>query len=136
MEKSKSINFECLWPKKYGANFIHIFFDFFVKNLPWNVWDVICKINIFSSVVMLLEGKTYDMYLTTFQFIKSLLPMFSQKVAMADWELAACQAATAIWPDLQVKGCYFHFSQNVFKNLQVKGLLIPYKSNLIFKKWV
>ena len=60
----------------------------------------------FPAVVVLLEGKTYEMYLATFQFIKNLLPTFSPQFAMADWEQAARQAATATWPDLQVKGCF------------------------------
>ena len=54
---------------------------------------------------------------------------------MADWEIAARQAAEDIWPELMVKGCFFHISNTIFKNLKAKGLLIPFKNHGPFRKW-
>lgn len=57
---------------------------------------------------------------------------------LADFELAEINAVKACWPDSEVHGCYFHFSQSMFRKLKQLHLQKSYGNDntvhLTFKK--
>ena len=47
---------------------------------------------------------------------------------MVDFELAVLNAITTSFPDSSKKGCFFHFSQAIFKKIQSLGLQVDTKT--------
>ena len=42
---------------------------------------------------------------------------------------AAIQAAQEVYPDADIRGCFFHFLQAVWRNVAEKGLAVEYRTN-------
>ena len=40
-----------------------------------------------------------------------------------DFEKAILNAVQIVFPGVKLYGCYFHFSQNLWRNVQTKGLI-------------
>ena len=53
----------------------------------------------------------------------------SPKRIMLDFEASAIQAFGRAFPDATIKGCYFHFTQALWRNIQSKGLSKLYNNN-------
>jgi hypothetical protein len=48
---------------------------------------------------------------------------------MMDFELAAINAITSVFPHALVKGCYFHFSKTIYRHIQGTPADVLYKNN-------
>jgi len=53
-----------------------------------------------------------------------------------DFEQAAIRAVQLEFPDTEVKGCFFHFTQALWRKIQDIGLAVPYKEDDAVKTWV
>ena len=53
---------------------------------------------------------------------------------MVDFEKAMMNSITTVFPSMEVKGCFFHFSQNIYRKIQEVGLLQLYNSDANFLK--
>jgi hypothetical protein len=53
--------------------------------------------------------------------------------AMQDFEMAVLEALKSTFPSSKIRGCWFHFSQNLFRNAQALGLQPKYQSDRKFK---
>lgn len=49
-----------------------------------------------------------------------------------DFELAAINAASEVFPNAKVQGCNFHFKQSIIRNLNSIGLKKRYESDVKF----
>ena len=85
---------------------------------------------------VLMDGKTEQKYTKAFEKLKEFVPNLNPVIAMTDHEQASRNALKAIWKDIVVKLCYFHFSQSIFRNVQTNGLTTKYESIVQFKKWI
>ena len=56
--------------------------------------------------------------------------------ATADFEIALINAIKGQFPAVTFKGCFFHFSQAVWRKVQSLGLQEEYKTNPDFAKTV
>ena len=54
---------------------------------------------------------------------------------MMHFELGRMNAQSTVFPGVQVKGCYFHYSQCLYRKLQNTGLSVPYRENLQVREW-
>ena len=45
---------------------------------------------------------------------------------MRDFELAIANSLTNVWPEIDQKGCEFHMSKNIFKQVITSGLKVEY----------
>ena len=76
----------------------------------------------------LLPGKSKDIYV-------KMLPVLQQRCLLnpegiqTDFELAAIQAASQLHPNAKIKGCFFHFTQCVWRKVQDIGLSGEYNKN-------
>ena len=52
--------------------------------------------------------------------------LIRQSRIIMDFERAAIDAFQAEWPTTTVKGCFFHFTQNIWRKLQALGLKHQY----------
>jgi hypothetical protein len=67
--------------------------------------------------------------------IKSIIPDFQPQNVMADYEDAGVSALKRVWGDnITIKGCWFHFAQNVIKKSKSIGLTGAYRDNEIVWK--
>ena len=55
---------------------------------------------------------------------------------MSDYESALMGGLTAIFPTARVVGCWFHYSQNIFKRMSNLGLRDKFKNNSAFYIWL
>ena len=77
-----------------------------------------------------LPGKSQATYTRFFTLIKDKIAdsglVFSPTSAMADFETAVPNSMRDIFPDINTKGCFFHFTQSIWRKAQATGLQIPY----------
>jgi hypothetical protein len=48
---------------------------------------------------------------------------------MADFQTAVHSSIREVFPDINTKGCFFHFTQSIWRKVQATGLQIPYRDN-------
>jgi len=65
-------------------------------------------------------------YRVIFQKLKDLIPEFAPASAMADFEEASACAVRAVYSDIHVSGCWFHYGQAIVKRLTKMGLKEAY----------
>lgn len=58
------------------------------------------------------------------------------ETVMMDFEVAAKRAVIAVYPDITVKGCFFHYSQCIWRKVQSCGLVTTFKDNDDFRMLV
>ena len=73
----------------------------------------------------LLSEKTQAHYTALFQAIEDFGP-FTPLTIHCDFESAIHNVVRSVWPQTNVKGCYFHFKQALFSNLQTSALATEY----------
>ena len=60
----------------------------------------------------LMTGKTRSLYDGVYEKLKELLPdTVNPSLVMTDYENALQDGLQSIFPDAEVKGCWFHFAQ-------------------------
>jgi hypothetical protein len=97
----------------------------------FQLYTVIVIVNNFPLPLafgLLLNKKTK----TYVSFFSLILPhLTSQPVSInVDFELASFNAVKKVFENLvQIYGCYFHLSQSFFRNVQLEGLLVAYRTN-------
>ena len=55
---------------------------------------------------------------------------------MSDWDFAPRNAVKEAYPDVQIRGCWFHFAQNVWHHIQKLGLVQTLNTNHDFSAYV
>ncbi|XP_026736837.1 uncharacterized protein LOC113500301 [Trichoplusia ni] len=70
----------------------------------------------------LLDRKSEEAYTILFRVIKDHIPEWKPVKYMTDFEKAAMNAITTVFPSVEVKGCYFHFTHNVWKKAKSLNL--------------
>ncbi|XP_072397919.1 uncharacterized protein [Diabrotica undecimpunctata] len=78
--------------------------------------------NVIPTVYALLTNKTQETYTRVFQQLKVLNPALRPLTIMMDFERAAMNAAQTEFPNVRIRGCFFHFSQCMWRHIQSAGL--------------
>jgi hypothetical protein len=84
-------------------------------------------------VFLLLPSKTEDIYVAAFRELRRVMenqnlhPRFTKSVT--DYEQGLFHALGRIWPQLEIKGCLFHFGQCVWRRAAHEGLTTAYAEN-------
>ena len=77
--------------------------------------------NIIPCVYALLPNKTEDTYFEMFQQLLHLKPTLHPRTLMIDYEVASRNAVLRVFPDVDVKGCFFHLAQCYYRKVQANG---------------
>lgn len=81
-------------------------------------------------IYALLCTKKKETYLKFFQKLKELRPTLSPHSLITDFEAASYLSAKEVFQDVELVGCFFHFCQNLWRQIQkTAGLLRLYKEN-------
>lgn len=57
-------------------------------------------------------------YTTIMQQLKLAVPNLKPKTIMVDFEKAAIDAAAQVFPNADINGCFFHFCQCIYRQIQ------------------
>lgn len=73
-------------------------------------------------VYILASGKREEDYNSIFRAILNLEPAINPTDIVTDFEMAAINAVRTNFPLAEPHGCFFHFSQNIWRHIQKVGL--------------
>ncbi len=109
-----------------------------VPGLFYQLWNILGHHGNYSFplVHVLMTCKKATLYHKVVQKVKELVPNFSPEKAMGDFESSPGEAFKAAFPDCEIGGCHFHFSQSLFRKIQKLGLTDEFSANSDFKKFI
>ncbi|XP_041365984.1 uncharacterized protein LOC121380989 [Gigantopelta aegis] len=81
----------------------------------------------FSLAFAIMSRKRKEDYVQILQALKDTLQHYVVEVVVLDFEKGAWQAIRVVFPDVEVKGCVFHWSQAIWRKVQDLGLVTTYK---------
>ncbi|KAG0438881.1 hypothetical protein DMUE_2819 [Dictyocoela muelleri] len=84
-------------------------------------------------VYIIMKNKSFKSYFEAFDYLKSLIQN-STKFITIDFEMAAFIALKKVFVNAEISGCFFHFNEILFRNIQKFGLKSYYKSNSEFRE--
>ena len=85
--------------------------------------------HLLPSLFVLLPNKTEATYLRMWEKVKLLCPNAQPTHMIMDFEKAAINGFQHFWNNTSVKGCFFHFTQNIWRKVQAEGLQSDYNSD-------
>lgn len=71
--------------------------------------------NIVPLIYAIMSEKTEKSYTILFTVIKAQITEWQPELYKCDFEIATMNAIRTLFPNIAVKGCYFHFSQAIWK---------------------
>jgi hypothetical protein len=83
----------------------------------------------FPLVFMLLPKKDTNTYQSALRELVQRYPGLAPRVIMSDFELASINAFHESFPLAEQKGCFFHFSQAIFRQIQQDPVLLQKTSD-------
>ena len=87
---------------------------------------------IIPCAYVFLNSKAEVAYTQALQQLKNLCPNLNPRTGLIDFELAIKNSLEIVFPGVQVKGCYFHFTQNIWRKIQANGLQERYQQDVQF----
>ena len=85
--------------------------------------------HLLPSLFVLLHNKTEATYSKMWEQINILCPAAQPTHMIMDFELAAISSFELEWPLTNVKGCFFHLTQNLWRKIQSLGLQSDYMND-------
>lgn len=83
----------------------------------------------FALLYVLTTSKSKDAYDEIFREILSLEPRINPTDVMLDFEMAVMNSIRHFLPLCQIHGCFFHFTQNIWRHIQTVGLQTAYTND-------
>ncbi|XP_060874428.1 uncharacterized protein LOC132948119 [Metopolophium dirhodum] len=88
--------------------------------------------NVLPFLFALLPNKTEETYVRLFEIILNLKLELKPKTFMLDFELSTINAIKKVFPNTSLHGCFFHYSQALWRHIQDSGLAIKYREESNF----
>ena len=88
------------------------------------------------AIHVLMQSKTEELYAIVLMKIREIIPEFSPKIAVCDFERAPRNVFSHYFPEINIIGCWFHFTQAIWKKTQLLGLASRYKTDKVFANWL
>lgn len=77
--------------------------------------------NIIPLIYALMTTKTERSYNILLQIIKSQIPLWNPEKFTLDFELSSRNAIVKLFPNIEVKGCFYHFSASLRRKAKAIG---------------
>lgn len=87
---------------------------------------------ILPLIYLLLPNKKQVTYFTAFNEVKKLSANLCPDSIMMDFEKAVINVCKEIYPSAQIRGCFFHFKQSIYRKVQELGLKKRYDTDSVF----
>ncbi|XP_025016251.1 uncharacterized protein LOC112538666 [Tetranychus urticae] len=124
---------------QYLANSDRVYVDGTFSSAPKQfnqlfTFHVLVNENMFAVVFALLPDKKMTTYLKLISVITSTIRnklgiIFRPEHLHCDFEMAIMQSFKTFFPNINIHGCYFHFTQCLLRKLQNLGLKKQYEKN-------
>ena len=97
----------------------------------YQLWTIFVTVerHTLPAIHCLLTGKEEGLYRCIMESIRNLIPQFNPMSCMSDWEIAPRNVMKDFHPDINIKGCWFHFTQRIWHQTQKLGLVNSFHSN-------
>ncbi|CAF0916621.1 unnamed protein product [Brachionus calyciflorus] len=93
-----------------------------------------------ACVFIFLLNKTEEIYIKMIDFLisasSSLGFILKPDTVVSDFESAAINAFSKKFPEAEIKGCHFHFTQAIWKNIRSIGLTNDFKNKREISEWL
>ena len=76
----------------------------------------------------LMTHKDEELYTALILKIKELLPQLQPTSMMSDWERGSRNAFKHVYPGTRIYGCWFHYTQAIWKHIRKFGLTSSYQN--------
>lgn len=87
----------------------------------------------FPLFYCLLKSKRQETYEKCFQICKTIIKL-NPLYIISDFEKSLNNALCKIFTNTEIKGCFFHFAQSLWRRVQTTNLTIRYKNNIDIQK--
>jgi hypothetical protein len=88
-------------------------------------------------VYIFMKSKSKAAYIKALRNLLIVFPTLNPKIVHTDFEIAVIRAFREVFPNVIAKGCFFHFTQALWRNIQSKGLSSLYsKSTSYVSFWL
>ena len=77
-----------------------------------------------------MKSKNQDLYKAVLEKIANEVPLFRPLASMSDWEPAARSTYKAVYPEIKMYGCWFHYTQRIWAKAQKLGLSQGFRNDL------
>ena len=119
--------------EKIGSDISKIQFDGTFHTVPdqfYQLWTIFFSVgrHTLPAIHCLLTNKK-ELYSAVLHKIKLIIPQFQPTHAMSDWEQAARNAFKQVYPGSKMNGCWFHYTQAVWRRTQKAGLVQSFREN-------
>ena len=89
--------------------------------------------NVVPTIFALLPDKSEATYIRLFESLKQLQAELNPLSIMTDFEKASINAFSNVFPNAELHGCYFHFTQCIWRRIQgIPELLRKYTEDTSF----
>ena len=83
-----------------------------------------------------MTAQSEKLYLETFECIRKLLPRFNPEKFLCDFERGLANAIEQVWPDAQLHGCLFHYTQALYRKFRGLGGPTLFKGKEVVFDWL
>ena len=73
-----------------------------------------------------MSRKSEANYKRVYDIIMSLRPLFNPSSFLVNFELGVMKATNSCWPQSSVHDCFFHLTQNIYRQIQKAGFTTKY----------
>lgn len=84
---------------------------------------------VFAAAYVLMMKRTEESYREVLQQLKTLRPNLRPSSIMMDFEIQVMKAVQREFPGCGIRGCFFHFSQCLWRKIQEHGLQVTYTND-------
>ena len=88
------------------------------RQIFFQIYTIHAQINgrILSWIYALLPNKTEEIYIRLFREVEQHVANSPTNILM-DFERAALNSVRQVYPNTELKGCFYHFSSNISKHI-------------------
>lgn len=109
-----------------------------VLNQFVQLWTIFVSVgrHTLPAIHCMMTSKSQELYSAVFESLVTHIPQFKPLALMSDWEPAPRNALKEIYPQMKIYGCWFHFTQCVWRKTQKLGLTRSFKDNVQVSKCI
>ena len=101
----------------------------------WTIFVVVDRYTL-PAIHYLMTSKSQKLYIAILDRIFSNLPNFKPMTVISDWESAPRNSFKEIYPNININGCWFHYTQRIWAKVQKLGLTQSFHENNEITKFV
>ena len=83
-----------------------------------------------------MTAKTRVLYDGVFEFLKTLVPDLKTERFVSDFEVGLQRSLNHVFPDSVIQGCYFHYSQAIWRKANKIGVISAVRANKHVENWI